>query len=121
MTNNRTRIYSGNIASADLNVGKLLDNEKKFGTADFNLELKGFNYKNHYPESYIKGNIASFEYSQYKYENIALDGVYKDGGFNGKLAMDDDNGSVQINGNFNGGVRHTRIQLEGRLKESPTG
>ena len=74
----QNRTYSGNIASADLNVGKLLDNEKKFGTADFNLELKGFNYKNHYPESYIKGNIASFEYSQYKYENIALDGVYKD-------------------------------------------
>ena len=50
----QNRTYSGNIASADLNVGKLLDNEKKFGTADFNLELKGFNYKNHYPESYIK-------------------------------------------------------------------
>ena len=93
----------------------------KFGTADFNLELKGFNYKSHYPESYIKGNIASFEYSQYKYENIALDGVYKDGGFNGKLAMDDDKRLCSDKRQFQRGVRHTRIQLEGRLKESPTG
>ena len=30
-----------------------------------------------------------------------LDGVYKDGGFNGRLSMDDANGSVQIDGNFN--------------------
>ncbi|WP_455674702.1 translocation/assembly module TamB domain-containing protein [Phocaeicola sp.] len=95
------RTYSGSVASTDLNLGKLLNNEKKFGMADFNLELKGFNYKGHYPESYIKGIVSSIEYSRYQYENITLDGVYKDGGFNGKLAMDDENGSVQIDGNFN--------------------
>lgn len=51
----QNRTYSGNIASADLNVGKLLDNEKKFGTADFNLELKGFNYKITIPNLISKG------------------------------------------------------------------
>lgn len=97
----KNRSYSGSVASADLDLGKLLDKEKKFGKVDFNVELKGFNYKNKYPESYIKGVVSSFEYSRYQYENIMLDGVYKDGGFNGKLAMDDENGSVQIDGNFN--------------------
>lgn len=97
----KSRTYSGSVASADLNLGKLLAKEKKFGHIDFNVELKGFNYKNKYPESYIKGVVSSLEYSQYRYENILLDGVYKDGGFNGKLAMDDENGSVQIDGNFN--------------------
>lgn len=96
-----SRTYSGSVASADLDLGKLLNQEKKFGKVDFNVELKGFNYKNRYPESYIKGIISSFEYSQYQYENIMLDGVYKDGGFNGRLSMDDANGSVQIDGNFN--------------------
>lgn len=97
----KNRSYSGSVASADLDLGKLLDKEKEFGKADFNVELKGFNYKNKYPESYIKGVVSSLEYSRYQYENIMLDGVYKDGGFNGKLAMDDENGSVQIDGNFN--------------------
>lgn len=97
----KSRTYSGSVASADFNLGKLLGQEKKFGNMDFNVELKGFNYKNRYPESYIKGVVSSFEYSQYRYENILLDGVYKDGGFNGKLAMNDENGSVQIDGNFN--------------------
>ncbi len=71
-----SRTYSGSVASADLDLGKLLNQEKKFGKVDFNVELKGFNYKNRYPESYIKGIISSFEYSQYQYENIMLDGVY---------------------------------------------
>lgn len=97
----KSRTYSGNVASEGLDLGKLLNQEKKLGLVDFNVELKGFNYKNHYPESYIKGVVSSFEYSQYQYENIMLDGVYKDGGFNGKLSMDDENGSVQIDGNFN--------------------
>ena len=97
----KSRTYSGNVASEGLDLGKLLNQEKKLGLVNFNVELKGFNYKNHYPESYIKGVVSSFEYSQYQYENIMLDGVYKDGGFNGKLSMDDENGSVQIDGNFN--------------------
>ncbi|MCD7924236.1 MAG: translocation/assembly module TamB [Bacteroides sp.] len=97
----KSRTYSGNVTSEGLDLGKLLNQEKKLGLVDFNVKLKGFNYKNHYPESYIKGVVSSFEYSQYQYENIMLDGVYKDGGFNGKLSMDDENGSVQIDGNFN--------------------
>lgn len=96
-----SRTYSGYVASNNLNLGKLLNQEKKFGKVDFNVELKGFNYENQYPESYIKGVISSFEYSQYQYENMMLDGVYKDGGFNGRLAMDDENGTVRIDGNFN--------------------
>ena len=30
-----------------------------------------------------------------------IDGLYKDGGFNGQLALDDDNGTVRVNGAFN--------------------
>lgn len=97
----KRRVYSGSLESTDLHLGKLLGQEKKWGKTHFNLELKGFNYQGRYPESYIKGVITSLEYNQYMYENILLDGVYKDGGFNGQLAMNDDNGTVQIDGMFN--------------------
>lgn len=93
--------YSGGVKSEDLNLGILLNNEKKFGIADFDIELEGFNYQEKYPESYIKGIIHSLDYSNYRYENITLDGIYKDGGFNGQLALDDVNGQVRIDGIFN--------------------
>ena len=98
---NNNRSYSGSVSCPAMKLGKLLGDEKKFGMADFNIELKGFNYIGNYPESYIKGVISSLEYSDYRYENILLDGIYKDGGFNGKLALDDENGQIQIDGSFN--------------------
>lgn len=98
---NNNQTYSGGIDSPALNLGKILGNEKKMGMADFDIELNGFNYIGNYPESYIKGVISSLEYSDYRYENIVLDGIYKDGGFNGKLSLDDENGQIQIDGSFN--------------------
>ncbi len=99
-TEDHTRTYSGNVTGPELNLGLLLG-DKKFGPVDFNVDLKGFNYQGQYPESYIQGVVSSFEYSDYRYENITMDGIYKDGGFNGHLALDDENGSIQIDGTFN--------------------
>ena len=101
MDNNDKRSYSGTLVSPDLDLGILTGNSQKFGIADFNIALNGFNYRDRYPESTIKGTISSIEYSNYRYENIMIDGLYKDGGFNGQLALDDDNGTVRVNGAFN--------------------
>ena len=97
------RTYSGGLKSEDLNLGILLNDEKMLGIANFEINLNGFQYKDKskYPESSIQGVIHSFDYSNYRYENITLDGIYKDGGFNGQLALDDENGQVHLDGNFN--------------------
>ena len=113
---NNNRTYSGGVASSALNLGKLFGNEKKFGLADFNVELKGFNYVGSYPESYIKGIVSSLDYSDYHYENILLDGVYKDGGFNGRLSLDDENGQIQIDGSFNAVQRVPAYNLRAEVK-----
>ena len=112
---NSTRNYTGQVVSHDLNLGKLLG-DTKFGQADFDIELEGFNYKGKYPESFIKGTVASFDYSNYRYENITLDGIYKDGGFNGQLAIDDENGKVQIDGSFNTAERISDFNLRASVK-----
>ena len=44
---------------------------------------------------------SSLEYSHYEYQNITLDGQYRPGSFNGRLALDDENGLINIEGNFN--------------------
>ena len=109
------RTYSGGILSQDLNLGKLLD-DAKFGYTDFNIEIEGFNYRDKYPESYIKGIISSFDYSDYHYENITLDGIYKNGGFNGQLALDDENGEVHIDGTFNVAQRISDFNLRASVR-----
>ena len=97
---NKNASYTGVVESTDIDLGRLLGDDK-WGHTSFNLALEGFNYHQKYPESYIKGVISSLDYSNYCYENITLDGIYKDGGFNGRLALDDSNASVIIDGTFN--------------------
>ena len=112
---NLNRTYTGELVSDNLHLGTLLG-DNKFGQANFNIELEGFNYQNKYPESNIKGVISSLEYSGYRYENITMDGLYKDGGFNGHLALDDENGVIQIDGSFNTSRRVSDFNLQASVK-----
>lgn len=92
--------YSGSVKTTEFELGKLLANDK-LGQITFNLDVKGNHYKKQYPTINMKGLVASVQYSDYNYENITLDGDYVRGGFNGKIAMDDPNGSFLLNGNIN--------------------
>nr|HRL84844.1 translocation/assembly module TamB [Bacteroides uniformis] len=92
--------YSGAVKTKEFELGKMLGN-KKLGKVTFNLDVNSSHYENQYPSVLLKGLVASIDYSDYNYENITLDGEYKQGGFTGKVALDDTNGSVILNGTIN--------------------
>ena len=92
--------YSGAVKTTDYKLGKLLANEQ-LGEITFNLDVHGRHVTGRLPVVELKGLIASVDYSRYRYENITLDGEYKQGGFNGKVALDDPNGSIYLNGDVN--------------------
>ena len=92
--------YSGRVNAADFDLGTMLANEK-LGKITFNMDVNGHHRQRQYPQVVLKGLVSSIDYSQYTYENITLDGTYKQGGFSGKMAMDDENGSFMLNGIIN--------------------
>ena len=92
--------YSGAVKTTDYKLGKLLAKEQ-LGEITFNLDVHGRHVTDRLPVVELKGLIASVDYSRYRYENITLDGEYKQGGFNGKVALDDPNGSIYLNGDVN--------------------
>ncbi len=92
--------YSGTVETENFELGKMLDDDT-FGKVIFNLNVNGRHHDNQYPSVLLKGLIASIDYSNYTYENITLDGEYKQGGFVGKAALDDPNGSILLNGAIN--------------------
>ncbi len=92
--------YSGKIASEELNLGLLLGQEQTLGNTAFDIELQGLKYLDGNAESYIKGVVSSFVYKQYEYNHILLDGQYAPGGFNGKISLNDKNGSIEIDGHI---------------------
>lgn len=92
--------YSGAVKTADFELGKMLANDK-LGKVTFNMDIKGNHYADSYPAITMKGLVASIDYSGYTYEDITLDGEYKQGGFNGNVSFDDENGAIQLNGSIN--------------------
>ena len=92
--------YSGSMKTTDWNLQQMLGN-KKLGHVTFNLGVDGQHTASLYPTIMLKGEVQQIDYSGYQYENIRLDGEYKQGGFNGQLTIDDPNGSLHVNGAIN--------------------
>lgn len=92
--------YSGRVNTTDFDLGTMLSN-KKLGKITFNMNINGNHRQHQYPQVFLKGLVSSIDYSQYTYENITLDGAYEQGGFSGKMAIDDTNGSFMLNGTIN--------------------
>lgn len=92
---------SGAIKATDFELGKLLGKEDLLGKISFNLEVSGTKYEYLYPSANLRGLISTIEFSKYEYQNIELDGKYEHGGFDGKIALNDKNGIVLLNGSFN--------------------
>lgn len=92
--------YSGTVKTENFELGKMLGNHAA-GKVTFNMNIDSNHYGDQYPSVTMKGAISSIDYNDYTYENITLDGEYKLGEFTGKIALDDPNGSVVLNGTVN--------------------
>lgn len=111
------RTYSGHVYSPELNLGKLFNKKSTLGKTGFNIELNGLTYKNNKPESYVKGNIDFLEFKNYTYQNIELDGKYSGEGFNGQIAVDDDNLRIKVNGSILTGIQTPEFHLNAQLRD----
>lgn len=97
---NKQRSYSGRFYSEELNLGKLAKKDNLLGNAAFNITLNGLTYMDNKPESYVKGEIKYLDVKGYTYHNIMLNGMYTPGGFNGHIAVNDENLKLKIDGKF---------------------
>lgn len=92
--------YSGNVYSENMKLENIIKNNI-LGDASFNIDFNGLTYNNNnLPESYLKGTINYIDIKGYRYHNINLDGKYQTGGFDGNIAIDDENISLNVNGSF---------------------
>lgn len=98
--NGKKKTYDGRLECEGFELGKLLDNNK-IGKISFSGDISGKNINAKYPDSKVNGNIASLFYNGYEYKNIALDGAFQNGGFDGNCSLDDHNISLNLDGKFN--------------------
>lgn len=95
-------LLSGKLSTDDLNLRRLLDNEK-FGTLALDVTFKGTLPKKE-GESLLrqditaKADISRFDYNDYTFRNMAVNGTMHNALFNGTFTMKDPNADVDLEG-----------------------
>lgn len=99
--NNGNPHYTGKVATQKFNIGKFFDNSKTLGfiTMDVNIDGEGFTVEDLNTE--ITGDIKKVEVKGYEYDNVVVEGKFKDQVFEGYLAAKDENIEFDFNGNIN--------------------
>ena len=89
--------YKGNVIFDQFNIGAFLE-DPNLGEISSNLNVDGFGFKKENLTSAIKGEVYAINYNNYNYQNIRVNGLYKQSVFNGNLLIDDKNLKLEFNG-----------------------
>lgn len=89
--------YKGNVILDEFDLGVLLD-DPKLGKTSFNVDVDGVGFKKNNLKTQLKGDVYSINYNNYNYQNIAVNGQYKQRKFNGKLLSLDKNLKLEFDG-----------------------
>ncbi|MDD4515614.1 translocation/assembly module TamB domain-containing protein [Massilibacteroides sp.] len=90
----------GHIGSSDLEISRLFDEGNPYGKARFNITLDAIRPINGDFSGLIEAKILNIDYLGYNYKNLLFSGDFKKNGFNGKINIDDPNGSLHAEGTF---------------------
>ncbi|NJN77302.1 MAG: hypothetical protein HC803_02400 [Saprospiraceae bacterium] len=92
--------YSGKLNLYDFNL-KEWTNNPDFGTVTFKSTVKGTGGSLETLDIKIDADIESFTYKEYPYENIIIDGTFKQKSFIGEMSIADGNIDLNFNGEMN--------------------
>ncbi|MGM0634881.1 MAG: translocation/assembly module TamB domain-containing protein [Bacteroidota bacterium] len=89
--------YKGDLTFNNIKLNKAIANDR-FGQTSFNLKVDGKSFKRSNLDTRIKGIISSFEFNDYVYEDLEVNGQLTEPLFNGKLISNDENFQMEFNG-----------------------
>ncbi len=89
--------YQGYVGLDNFNIGGFL-NDDLFGKISFQGDVDGKGFRVENISTKLIGDISQFNFNDYNYQNIKVNGLYQNNLFNGKLESNDEN----LNGTFEG-------------------
>ena len=90
-------LFTAHLETDGINLRRILADDN-FGTIVTTIDLNGELPIGRDMTLTAKGDISHFEYQQHTYNNIQVDGNYKNGFFDGIFGIDDPHGEISLNG-----------------------
>jgi hypothetical protein len=99
-TNPRTKVssYKGQLITKELNIGKLIRDERNLGLLSMNVKLDGQGFNLETAQANISGKINSVEILKNKFQDIHLAGDLTSQTFNGTFSIDDTKLKIDFTG-----------------------
>ena len=88
--------FTGDIQTTGINLRQLL-NDEHFGMLVTDIKIDGSLSKNQ-EKVHANGTVSMFEYNNYRYQNIKIDGSYAKNTIEGSLSIDDPNATIDMEG-----------------------
>ena len=107
---------NGHINSNNINIKELTDNQT-FGNISLKLDFNGIINNNKLSKISLKGVVPLFDYNNYSYKNITINGSYEKDIINGKLALNDPNGNIDIDGRMNISPKNFMANIEAKANQ----
>lgn len=95
-----TPFYNGTLQVFNFELGQLLD-EKQLGQTSLKLAIKGSGFDFNKLNQKINTTLTYFDFNNYRYHNIALNGIYANQFFKGKINVNDKNLKLAFDGSAN--------------------
>lgn len=106
----------GKIASSELDIAPLFNENNPYGKVRFNAELDASKPADSGFSGTVQAKIDRFEYEKYTYENILLSGGFGPKAFNGTIRIDDPNGKLYAEGLFNNNGEQSEFNFSATLE-----
>lgn len=90
--------YQGNLKLNEFQLGKFLGDSLEVGEVTLNADLEGEGFDLDSINSEVKVEVEKIEYLDYEYKNIFVDGLLREGVFNGALDLNDPNATLDFDG-----------------------
>ena len=113
-----TPVYKGKLATSGFQLGTFLKNTQ-FGTIAFNGQIIGNGFALEALNSSFTGNVKRFDYNNYAFQNINIDGKFTKKIFTGKLTIDDPNLQISsFDGSLNLSKKEPAFQLSATIEKA---
>ena len=89
--------YKGKVEIVELQLGEIINNSL-FGKISVVADVDGRGFTLEDLNTTVNGQVSSYQYKNYTYKNIDVNGVVKNKHFNGELEVNDNNIKLNFNG-----------------------
>jgi len=130
--NGKDDFINGEVSTEAFQLNDLFGENNPYGIASFDVKIDAHRILKGSYSGNVQADLYDFDYKGYRYKNVNLSGDFKKNGYNGKLSLNDPNGTVFAEGlflndgnnsrfNFTAEVSHLRpdsLNLSSKYKKS---